>query len=174
MAEKRPPPAGKAFGGGWRVRLRLKSHKIIQTKSVWSEWPRLGKTVNNACSLGYVSVFSRTRPEGHWGFVCRHPKRSCRVSVQEWPPHHISCETLVTSRSPGRSALGQEAQTRKDDSDSRLSLQKEVGWTLPTSFFPPPLASHPVLLACKPATFGPKGKQPWTPSGKNNKCNRAH
>ena len=138
MAEKRPPPAGKAFGGGWRVRLRLKCRKIIQTKSVWSEWPRLGKTVNNACSLGYVSVFSRTRPEGHWGFVCRHPKRSCRVSVQEWPPHHISCETLVTSRSPGRSALGQEAQTRKMTQILGWASRKKWGGLCPRH------SSHPL------------------------------
>ena len=35
MAEKGPPPAGKAFGGGQGAAET--EDKIIQTKSVWSE-----------------------------------------------------------------------------------------------------------------------------------------
>ena len=95
-------PRRKGFwwgaGGGWDWGVIILSRRKVSGVSD----PDWGRQWITHCSLGCVSVFSWTRPEGHWDSVCRHPKRSCRVSVQERPPHHLSCQNLVTSKSPGK------------------------------------------------------------------------
>lgn len=108
------------------------------------------------CSVGYVTDSSQTSPEGHCMWASQNKAAGPPPGVAPATPGNCPCPFLSGFshiRSSGEVSFragASESQSRKNDSDSGLGLQKGMEWPLPKTLSPSPPVSQspPSLGAC--------------------------